>query len=288
MAPFGSTGGRKPELALRVASAIVLIAVTLAAAWLGGAVFAAFCAAVSALVLIEYLRIAEQALPAGMGRACLMALGVVAAGWFGLGPTAAVWITAACVLGLAGWEVAVRRTFWGAAGLACTALPFLALALLRATGPTGAQVILLLFGLVWATDTFAYFAGRAIGGPKLAPRISPNKTVAGFAGGLAGAIVVGLALLAALGHGLSGGAIMLVAALSIVAQLGDLAESWMKRRFGVKDSGAIIPGHGGMFDRIDGLILAAVATWVAGGLAGGGMLVPGGAGEALFAAFVLP
>lgn len=113
--------------------------------------------------------------------------------------------------------------------------------------------------VTWATDIFAYFAGRAIGGPKLAPRISPNKTWAGLIGGMIGAGLCGwgIAWLFDLGFPFT----WLGALMGAVAQAGDLYESWVKRRHGVKDSGTLLPGHGGVLDRLDGLLAVAVATY---------------------------
>jgi len=112
--------------------------------------------------------------------------------------------------------------------------------------------------VTWATDIFAYFAGRAIGGPKLAPRVSPNKTWAGLAGGMAGAALAGwgVAWLFDLGFPFQ----WIGAPMAVVAQAGDLYESWLKRRAGVKDSGSLLPGHGGVLDRLDGLLAVAFAT----------------------------
>jgi phosphatidate cytidylyltransferase len=132
--------------------------------------------------------------------------------------------------------------------------------------------LLWVLALVWATDTGAYIAGRRIGGAKLAPRISPNKTWSGLGGGIAAAALVGA--VAALWLGTSSVWLLLgvSAALAIVEQVGDLAESAFKRRFGVKDSSDIIPGHGGVLDRVDGLLAVIVA--VAGlSLAGGGSVL---------------
>ena len=112
--------------------------------------------------------------------------------------------------------------------------------------------------VTWATDIFAYFAGRSIGGPKLAPRISPNKTWAGLIGGMAGAGALGW-LVADLFE-LGAPFLWLGAAMGLIAQLGDLYESWVKRRRGVKDSGSLLPGHGGVLDRIDGLLAVTFAT----------------------------
>jgi len=118
--------------------------------------------------------------------------------------------------------------------------------------------LLWLLFVVWATDIAAYFVGRGIGGPRLAPGISPGKTWAGLAGGMLGAAVVGGAVAAASG-GPAGLAVMVALVLAVVAQAGDLFESFLKRRAGLKDSGTLIPGHGGVLDRLDGLLFAAPA-----------------------------
>jgi phosphatidate cytidylyltransferase len=124
-----------------------------------------------------------------------------------------------------------------------------------------AWMVLVFWAMVvtWATDIFAYFAGRTIGGPKLAPRISPNKTWAGLIGGMAGAALLGwvVAYLFDLGAPFA----WLGALMGLIAQCGDLYESWLKRRAGVKDSGTILPGHGGVLDRLDGLLAVAAATF---------------------------
>lgn len=112
--------------------------------------------------------------------------------------------------------------------------------------------------ITWTTDIGAYFAGRTIGGPKLAPLISPNKTWAGLIGGMAGAAIIGW--ICAFALGLGGIFLLLGAPMAALAQAGDLFESWIKRRAGVKDSGSILPGHGGLLDRLDGLLPVAVAT----------------------------
>jgi phosphatidate cytidylyltransferase len=113
---------------------------------------------------------------------------------------------------------------------------------------------------VWATDIGAYAAGRSLGGPRLAPRWSPRKTWAGLAGGVLGAALVGWATAAWLGVPAALPLVLLSAALAIVEQLGDLAESLAKRRFGVKDTSGLIPGHGGLLDRLDGLLAVAPAV----------------------------
>ena len=114
--------------------------------------------------------------------------------------------------------------------------------------------------VTWSTDIFAYFAGRSIGGPKLAPRVSPNKTWAGLIGGMAGAGLLGA--LSASWFGLGSPFLWIGAPMGLLAQLGDLYESWLKRRAGVKDSGTFLPGHGGALDRLDGLLPVAIATFL--------------------------
>ncbi|MBK5265641.1 MAG: phosphatidate cytidylyltransferase, partial [Alphaproteobacteria bacterium] len=140
------------------------------------------------------------------------------------------------------------------AGVFYVGLPILALLFLR-DRPDGLLLTFWALGLVWATDIGAYFAGRSLGGPKLAPGISPSKTWSGLGGGMLAALLFGFIL-----HDWLGLPIPLAAAsglLAVIAQLGDLYESWLKRRAGVKDSGSLLPGHGGVLDRLDGVVTAA-------------------------------
>ncbi|MDO7833883.1 phosphatidate cytidylyltransferase [Sphingobium sp. HBC34] len=144
-----------------------------------------------------------------------------------------------------------------ALGIPYICVPITALLYLRGVAPYAYGLLLAFWalGLVWATDIGAYFAGRSIGGPKLAPRISPSKTWSGLAGGVLAALVLGFLL-----HRFAGLPIQLAAAsglLAVAAQLGDLLESHMKRKAGVKDSGTLLPGHGGVMDRLDGVVAAA-------------------------------
>lgn len=160
------------------------------------------------------------------------------------------------------------------AGLFYILLPMTGLAFLRGDALVGRANTLFLVLLVWATDIGAYIAGRALGGPKLAPAISPGKTITGALGGLAAALAVAVG-----GWALQGGSIIralgIAVALSVVAQLGDLGESALKRRLGVKDSGASIPGHGGLFDRLDGLLAAAPLAALLALAAGAGVVLWG-------------
>jgi phosphatidate cytidylyltransferase len=243
-------------LLTRVAVGVPLIAVAVVLVWQGGWWFTALVAAGVLLIF------AEWAVMHGIPRswrlvglvvlaACCFAtrVGELASALLGLG-------AAAVGLGLLVRLFRVCDARWMAGGLLYAGLPAIALVWLR-DQPQGLGLVLWVLTLVWATDIFAYFAGRAIGGPKIAPKISPKKTWAGLAGGVAGAMLVGGAVADAAGFPaplfatLSGG-------LAVLAQAGDFFESWLKRRVGVKDSGTLLPGHGGIMDRVDGLVPVAV------------------------------
>ena len=151
--------------------------------------------------------------------------------------------------------VLVTRSARLSLGIFYVFVPVMALIFLRQQQPGGFLLAFWTLSLVWATDIGAYFAGRSIGGPKLAPRVSPSKTWAGLGGGVLAALILGFVL-----HRFAGLPIQLAAAsglLAVAAQLGDLLESAMKRRAGVKDSGTLLPGHGGVMDRLDGVVAAA-------------------------------
>lgn len=157
------------------------------------------------------------------------------------------------------WTGLVRSwsLVWRVAGFFYCLIPALGLLLAR-EAPNGFNLVLWIFIVTWATDIGAYFAGRSIGGPKLAPTISPNKTIAGLVGGMIaagalGALFVQWAMLPAT-------LLWLGAPMAVAAQGGDLFESWMKRKAGVKDSGNLLPGHGGVFDRVDGLLIVSALT----------------------------
>lgn len=167
------------------------------------------------------------------------------------------------------WTRLVRGALWNVAGACYAALMFAMPVMLRTNADFGFSAMLLLFAVVWSTDVFGYFAGRAIGGPKLMPSISPKKTWSGAIAGVAGAVIIAVLVAQWLGQ-FSRLAIGLIAmALSVVAQLGDLLESWIKRHFGAKDASQLIPGHGGVMDRLDGFWAAALAALLVGVLRGG-------------------
>jgi len=154
---------------------------------------------------------------------------------------------------VAGWGFA-----WQAAGFVYALVPALALLWIRDRAPQGLELLIWVFIVTWTTDIGAYFAGRAIGGPKLAPAISPNKTVAGLVGGMISAGLAGYAWVEL--TSMSALLFWLAPLFALAAQGGDLFESGLKRKAGVKDSGTWLPGHGGALDRLDGLVVVATLT----------------------------
>jgi phosphatidate cytidylyltransferase len=178
------------------------------------------------------------------------------------GAFAALLVAAAASAALAGTGA---RT-WAAGGLVYAGLLILAVISLRFSFPFGDRAIVWLFATVWSTDVFAYFGGRIIGGPKLWPRVSPSKTWSGTITGLAAGAALGTVV--ALRHLESPHALVPVLLLSVAAaalsQAGDAFESGIKRRFGVKDTSRLIPGHGGLMDRLDGFIAAAIFAFLIG------------------------
>jgi phosphatidate cytidylyltransferase len=246
-------------LRLRVVSALVLAPLPLMAIWFGGLWLALLTAAAGAVMAWEWGRLCRGA--AGIGEAALVGSVVAAIAVAALG---AVWTAIAIALLGCGIVFAIERgraagePGWTALGALWVALPCIALLWLAREG--GGRVTLLwLFAVVWATDIGAYAAGRVIGGPRLAPRWSPRKTWAGFAGGMLCAALIGALTAIAVARSQALPLVLVSAGLAIVAQFGDLAESLAKRRFGVKDSSSLIPGHGGLLDRLDGL-LAVIPT----------------------------
>jgi phosphatidate cytidylyltransferase len=239
----------------RILSALLLAPIAIAAAWYGNWPFLALATLAGIALAWEWSRLCYGRFTAG-GR-------ILAAG-AGLLPLT-VWLEPKRGLALIGVTLVVsclppvpqgRSRWWLALGSVYILLPQLALIAIR---EQGRWLLLWTLFLVWATDSGAYFAGRLIGGPKLAPSISPKKTWAGLAGGMAAAALVGWAVR----QGQMPGALHLAAlsaGMAVLAQAGDLAESGLKRHFGVKDTSQLIPGHGGVFDRLDGLLAVAPAV----------------------------
>jgi phosphatidate cytidylyltransferase len=199
-------------------------------------------------------------------------IGSAAGGIHAVRLLAAITVLAMGMLGVAALAPRAERP-WVTAGIPYAGAVGIAPVVLRSEAELGFVAIVLLFAIVWATDIFAYFIGRAVGGPKLAPRFSPKKTWSGAVGGVLAAVVVAIVIArVAKLNGLLALAII-AALLSIAAQAGDLFESMLKRRFGAKDSGHLIPGHGGLMDRLDGFVTAAVLAALI-GLARGGLEAP--------------
>ena len=218
---------KKSDLGVRAASAVVMLAVTGTALWLGGWAWTLFVGLVAFGVFHEWQRLTQRI---------------------------------ARTLGL--------RMLWSIGGMAYVGVATATLLFLRNTPGLGLLGVILVVLPVIATDIGAYFAGRAIGGPKIAASISPSKTWAGLVGGMLGAGTVLALAVRFLGDGaVAPGNLALYflagAIMAVVAQAGDFFESWMKRRAGVKDSGKLIPGHGGLFDRVDGLLAVLFVLGVA-------------------------
>lgn len=216
---------RNPDLPVRFASAVVIVAISLTALWLGGWAWSGFVMLVAGGVLYEWRALVRALNPAPL-----------------------------------------RETAWTLGGILYLA-PAAAMLMLLREGERGFADVLTLIALVAAIDIGAYFTGRAVGGPKIAPAISPSKTWAGLMGAILGALAV-LVLSAKLSQATPAWwqVLGLAVLAAVVAQAGDFFESWMKRRAGVKDSGRLIPGHGGLFDRVDGLIAVSFLAALLAGL----------------------
>jgi phosphatidate cytidylyltransferase len=267
----GTLRGR--ELALRVCSALLLVPLAIGTAYLGGWPFALLWGAAAIGVLWEWSSLVARneqlsVLLAG-GASLALAVVLVATGH----ALPALVVVAMGTLGAASLTLAERR-LRVAGGIPYAGALAMGPIILRSDGEQGFLAVLFLFAVVWTTDIGAYFVGRALGGPKLVPWISPNKTWAGAIGGLLASVLVALvvAKMAALTSLFV--LAMVAVVLSVLAQAGDLFESFLKRRFDAKDSSHLIPGHGGLMDRLDGFVTASVAAAVI-GLARGGFEAPG-------------
>ncbi|WP_431281202.1 phosphatidate cytidylyltransferase [Humitalea sp. 24SJ18S-53] len=269
-----ATGKDWRDLRKRILSAAVLLPAAIACIWLGAEPWTALMALCVSVLAWEWVHLCGlrtrvlpgAALPAvvllagalsvvGEARAALIVLGL---------GTVATWAIAGR---LRGAEAPEKPPGWLAAGVLYIGLAGLALIELRHDNDAGLANVLFLFAVVWASDSGAYIAGRLIGGPKLAPAISPGKTWAGSVGGLVASMLAGLAVAAAMAPGPIGRVIAVAAILGVATQAGDLLESAIKRHFHVKDTSSLIPGHGGLLDRLDGVLAAApvaalLALWV--------------------------
>ena len=258
------------NLQLRIVSGVILAAIVLALTYVGGLPFRILSVVIGVAVFHEWTSMAglRRDRPSFILLSALLAV-ILLLVLFDAAPAMQI---AAAALGFALAFAFCRfrgQGAWGPAGLLYAGLPVVALAALRGSDTTGLATILFLFAVVWATDIFAYFIGRMIGGPKLAPSISPGKTWSGAIGGAACALVAGLAVAAWAGWRVDIVMAVTILLLSAASQCGDLFESWVKRQFGAKDSSNLIPGHGGVMDRVDGLVVAAFALYVIGWMVSG-------------------
>jgi phosphatidate cytidylyltransferase len=254
------------NLVMRIAAAAVLIPLAVAIAYAGGWLWTALVTLAASGLFVEWLAIVGLA---GSARAIVPGVAALAVAGlcFAIGRLDAA-LVALAVGFVAVMSLAPERRNWAAAGFLYAAAAEIASVLVRLDPVKGFAALMFVLLITWVTDSGGYFAGRSIGGPKLWPRVSPKKTWAGAVGGFAASLVVAIGF-AAFDLGRIGPLLQLSAVLSVASQLGDLFESAVKRRFGVKDSSQIIPGHGGLMDRLDGFVAAVVVAALFGLLRGG-------------------
>ncbi len=252
------------ELRLRILSAIVLGIIVLAATWFGGIYFALLSAVIALLVYYEWTRITDarnldpEAFWSGWVAMVLIAGDILTEqgmeAW-----NEYLWTGVAL---LVVYSLIRAKNRWNPAGVIYAGLTGVSLSEIRGDDFTGFIAMIFIFAVVWGTDIAAYFTGRAIGGKKLAPSISPGKTWSGAIGGAVAAVICGALVVLSYMKSVSLWIIALALVLSVLSQIGDLFESFMKRRYKVKDSSHLIPGHGGVMDRIDGLVFACSGAFI--------------------------
>lgn len=251
------------ELRLRILSGIVLAVVVLAATWFGGLAFRTLAAAIGVLVYYEWSTITRLPETDFRGNAFGWVPVVLVSSLvlFGVDELALPLLLGATAIGIV-YALVLKGSGWLAGGIVYSGLTVISLATIRGDTAHGFAAMLFIFAVVWATDILAYFIGRAVGGPKLAPSISPGKTWSGAIGGALSAVIAGTLVHMAF-FSLNGLWVPIIAlVLSAFSQIGDLFESFIKRRFGAKDSSRLIPGHGGVMDRVDGLVFACFAAFL--------------------------
>jgi phosphatidate cytidylyltransferase len=267
--------GSANSLVLRTLSALVLAPAAVAAVWFGWPWLPLVTAAAGAVMAWEWARLCSGSRLRASGIAVIgVALATIAVAALTHRPLIAGSLSlcgAACVWGVARRESGVEPV-WLALGTLWIALPCVLFLWLADDREAGRVTVLWMFAIVWSTDIGGYAFGRLVGGPRLAPRWSPRKTWAGLIGGACCAALVGWAAAGLLGLPMVLPLVLLSAGLAIVEQFGDLAESVAKRRFGVKDTSALIPGHGGLLDRLDGLLAVIPAVALLSAIGGGSVL----------------
>jgi phosphatidate cytidylyltransferase len=250
---------------------LVLAPLPLIAIWLGGPFLTALTMIAAVVMSWEWGHLCggNESGAGGLFLIAAVALAVIGAAWVGILAGAGIALCGAAVV----WGIEINRAGaparWMAAGCLWIGLPCIILLWLAQNENSGREILLWVFAIVWATDIGAYAVGRLVGGPRLAPRWSPSKTWAGLLGGIGCAAIAGWVTGRAFGFSPGLLVALVSAGLAIVEQFGDLAESVAKRRFGVKDASGLIPGHGGLLDRLDGLLavipVVALLTWFGGG-----------------------
>lgn len=270
VAPLPADPSKWRDLSVRVASAVVLIPIVLAITWAGSIWYACLVASMAVFMAVEWTKLVHGSQPVQLA---LHILAAVAASILPLviGTTAVLGCIALLWVASLAYQLALlgRLGPWPVLGIPYIALAALSVIVLRNGGDHGLLSVYWLLFVVWGADTFAYFAGRTIGGPKLMPSISPRKTWAGLGGAIVGGILCSMVFALAAGLPSIVWLAAMGALLAVVEQAGDFFESALKRRAGVKDSSALIPGHGGMLDRVDGLVAAAMAAALIGGFRSG-------------------
>ncbi|HKH02876.1 MAG TPA: phosphatidate cytidylyltransferase [Bradyrhizobium sp.] len=260
-----ATGRDSRNLLMRVVAAMVLAPAAIAIAYAGGWLWTALVTLAAIGLYVEWLMIVGAVRETRVVGSGVVALAVAG---FCLAAGRIEASLLVLVLGFAVVALLSSRPYWAAAGLFYAAAAQIASVLVRQDQTEGYVALILILLVVWVTDIGGYFAGRGIGGPKLWPRVSPKKTWAGAIGGLAASLAISAGFVG-LGLGKTIPILLLGMTLSIASQLGDLFESAVKRRFGVKDSSQLIPGHGGLMDRLDGFIAAVVLAAIFGFLRSG-------------------
>jgi phosphatidate cytidylyltransferase len=270
LVPDSATARKSGSLRLRIVSAVVLAPVALLAAWFGPPLLSLLVAVAAAGMGWEWTRLCRGG---RSDKSDWLVMGLIIAGvaavalgsvTIGLG----IAILASVVAAMLNRDAAALA----AGGVLWISLPCVALLWLAADPGIGRPTVLWILALVWATDIGAFAVGRALGGPRLAPRFSPNKTWSGLAGGVVCAGAAGAVTALLLGSSAIAAVVLLSGALAVVAQAGDLIESIAKRRFGVKDSSGLIPGHGGILDRLDGMLAVVPAVALLSIFGGSGVL----------------
>ncbi|UHD44356.1 phosphatidate cytidylyltransferase [Aureimonas altamirensis] len=255
-----SWGDLKP----RLISAVILGLAVLALAILGGLPFRILCVVTGFIVFDEWTRITGARRAGPLFDVARNALALSLLAFLFHFELLALAIVAFVAVFIAFVDRREKRADWVAGGLVYAAIAGLAPGMVRGEDVEGLAALGLVICVVWSTDIAAYFSGRTFGGPKLMPLVSPKKTISGAVGGLVAGVLAGWLYTHLVSGDVGFGILLLSAVLSAVGQAGDLYESWVKRRFGVKDSGRLIPGHGGLMDRIDALIFATAVLWLAG------------------------